>query len=174
MIKKGRFTFQTESEYFKFVMERYFRKIPPIPTNVYLNLGNSLDEKNRIKLATLCHFPSIVNTLARDKNYKVAEAALKNDFWLLVGELQDVLGFGKRERREFALQEVFRIILVLLMFEDDLDVIREVLRNASVTTQMLAIFINLLDRRGRGQKDRQILKEAQDVLLVKKQRIIKA
>ncbi len=174
MIKKGRFTFQTESEYFKFVMERYFRKIPPIPTNVYLNLGNSLDEKNRIKLATLCHFPSIVNTLARDKNYKVAEAALKNDFWLLVGELQDVLGFGKRERREFAHQEVFRIILVLLMFEDDLDVIREVLRNASVSTQMLAIFINLLDRRGRGQKDRQILKEAQDVLLTKKQRIIKA
>lgn len=174
MIKKGRFTFQTESEYFKFVMERYFRKIPPIPTNVYLNLGNSIDEKNRIKLATLCHFPSIVNTLARDKNYKVAEAALKNDFWLLVGELQDVLGFGKRERREFARQEVFRIILVLLMFEDDLDVIREVLRNASVSTQMLAIFINLLDRRGRGQKDRQILKEAQDVLLTKKQRIIKA
>ncbi len=174
MIKKGRFTFQTESEYFKFVMERYFRKIPPIPTNVYLNLGNSIDEKNRIKLATLCHFPSIVNTLARDKNYKVAEAALKNDFWLLVGELQDVLGFGKRERREFARQEVFRIILVLLMFEDDLDVIREVLRNASVSTQMLAIFINLLDKRGRGQKDRQILKEAQDVLLAKKQRIIKA
>ena len=174
MIKKGRFTFQTESEYFKFVMGRYFRKIPPIPTNVYLNLGNSIDEKYRIKLATLCHFPSIVNTLARDKNYKVAEAALKNDFWLLVGELQDVLGFGKRERREFARQEVFRIILVLLMFEDDLDVIREVLRNASVSTQMLAIFINLLDRRGSGKKEQQILKESQDGLLAKKQQIIKA
>jgi hypothetical protein len=155
-------------------MEGYFRKIPPIPTNVYLNLGNAIDEKNRIKLATICHFPSIINTLARDKNYKVAEAALKNDFWLLIGELQDVLGFGKRERREFARQEVFRIILVLLMFEDDLEVIQEVLRNASVSTQMLAIFINLLERRGKGQKDQQILKEARDVLLAKKQRILKA
>ena len=155
-------------------MERYFRSIPPIPTNVYLNLDNALTESNRIKLATICHFPSIINTLARDKNYKVAEAALKNNFWLLVGELQDVLGFGKRERREFARQEVFRIILILLMFEDDLDVIREVLRNASVSTQMLAIYINLLDRRGRGQKDQQILKEAQEVLLAKKQQIIKA
>lgn len=174
MINKGKFTFQTEFEYFRFVMERYFRKIPPIPTNVYLNLGNAIDIKNRIKLATICHFPSIINTLARDKDYKVVEAALKNDFWLLIGELQDVLGFGKRERREFARQEVFRIILVLLMFEDDLDVIQEVLRNASVSTQMLAIFINLLDRRGKGQKDQQILKEAQDVLLAKKQRIIKA
>ena len=174
MIKKGEFSFQTEIEYYKYVMDRYFRKIPPIPTNVYLNLNSALDEKNRIKLAAVCHFPSIINTLVRDKNYKVAEAALKNDFWLLVGELQDVLGFGKRERREFARQEVFRIILVMLMFEDDMDIIREVLRNASMSTQMLAIFINLLERRGRGQKDRQILKEAQEVLLAKKQRIIKA
>ena len=174
MIKKGKFNFQTEIDYYKYVMEWYFRKIPPIPTNVYLNLNNALDESNRIKLASICHFPSIINTLARDKNYKVAEAALKNDFWLLVGELQDVLGFGKRERREFARQEVFRIILILLMFEDDLDVIHAVLRNASVSTQMLAIFINLLERRGRGQKDQQILKEAQEVLLAKKQRIIKA
>jgi len=174
LIKRGKFTFQTEIEYYKYVMESYFRKIPPIPTNVYLNLDNAHDEENRIKLATICHFPSIINTLARDKNYKVAEAALKNNFWLLVGELQDVLGFGKRERREFARQEVFRIILILLMFEDDLDVIREVLRNASVSTQMLAIFINLLERRGKGQKDQQILKEAREVLLAKKQRIIKA
>jgi len=174
LIKKGKFTFQTEIEYYKYVMEGYFRKIPPIPTNVYLNLDNALDETNRIKLATICHFPSVINTLARDKNYKVAEAALKNNFWLLVGELQDVLGFGKRERREFARQEVFRIILIILMFEDDLDVIREALRNPSVSTQMLAIFINLLERRGRGQKDQQILKEAQDVLLAKKQRILKA
>jgi len=142
--------------------------------DTYLNLENALNENNRINLATICHFPSIINTLARDKNYKVVAAALKNNFWVLVGELQDVLGFGKRERREFARQEVFRIILILLMFEDDLDIIREVLRNASVSTQMLAIFINLLERRGRGQKDQQILKEAQEVLLAKKQRIIKA
>ena len=174
MINKGRFSFKTETEYFKFVMDRYFRKIPPIPTNVYLNLSKAIDEKNRIKLAEVCHFPSVVNTLARDKNYHVVEAALKNDFWLLVGELQDVLGFGKRERKEFARQEVFRIIIVLLMFEDDLDVIREVLRNASVSTQMLTIYINLLEKRGRGQKDQQILKEAQSVLIEKKDRIIKA
>ncbi len=174
MIRKGTFTFTNETEYFRFVMERYFRKIPPVPTNLYLNLALALDEENRIKIATLCHFPSIINTLARDKNYKVVEATLKNDFWLLIGELQDVLGFGKRERREFARQEVFRIILVLLMFEDDLEIIGEVLRNASVSTRMLTTYINLLEKRGRGQKDQQTLKEAHKVLLEKKQRIIKA
>ncbi|NOQ97244.1 MAG: hypothetical protein GQ561_03690, partial [Calditrichae bacterium] len=87
MIRKGTFTFQTEADYFKVVMERYFRRIPPIPTNLYLNLPEARKEENRIKIATLCHFPSIINTLARDKSYKVVEAALKNDFWVLVGEL---------------------------------------------------------------------------------------
>jgi len=155
-------------------MERYFRKIPPIPTNLYLNLTTALNEENRIKIASLCHFPSVINTLVRDKSYRVIEAALKNDFWVLVGELQDVLGFGKKERKEFARQEVFTIILVLLLFEDDLDVIGEVLRNASVSTQMLSTFIRLMEERGRGQKDQQILKEARKILGEKKQRILKA
>jgi hypothetical protein len=174
LIRKGSFVFSSENEYFNVVMERYFRKIPPIPTNLYLNLATAQSEKNRIKIASLCHFPSIINTLVRDKSYRVIEAALKNDFWILVGELQDVLGFGKKERKEFARQEVFRIILILLLFEDDLDVIGEVLRNASVSTLMLSIFIKLLEARGRGQKDQQILIEAQKVLQEKKQRIIKA
>jgi hypothetical protein len=174
LIVKGKFTFQNEEEYFKVVMERYFRRIPPIPTNLYLNLPEAQKEENRVKIATVCHFPSIINTLARDKSYKVVEAALKNDFWILIGELQDVLGFGKKERKEFARQEVFRIILVLLMFEDDLDVIGEVLRNASVSTLMLSTFIKILENRGRGQKDKQFLKEAKKVLQEKKQRIIKA
>jgi len=174
LIIKGGFVFKTETDFFKFVMERYFRKIPPIPTNLYLNLTTALNEENRIKIASFCHFPSVINTLVRDKSYRVIEAALKNDFWVLIGDLQDVLGFGKKERKEFARQEVFTIILVLLLFEDDLDVIGEVLRNASVSTQMLSTFIHLMDERGRGQKDQQILKEARKILGEKKQRILKA
>ena len=61
----------------------------------------------------------------------------------------------------------------MLIFEDDLDVIGEVLRNASVSTLMLNTYIKLLENRGRGQKDQQILKEAQKALQEKKQRIIK-
>jgi hypothetical protein len=174
LIERGKFKFSTEVEYFDYVMDHYFRKIPPVPTNVYLNSSTALKLENRIKLASLCHFPSIINTLARDENYEVQEAARKNDFWILVGQLQDVLGFDKRERKEFARQEVFPIILVLLMFEDDLDVLREALRNASISTRMLTFFIQLLDKRGRGKKDQQIVQEAQDVLAQKKDRIVKA
>jgi len=174
LIQKGKFKFATEVEYFDFVMDRYFRKIPPIPTNLYLKSSAALDVHNRTKVAEMCHFPSIVNTLVRDANYDIQVAAQKNDFWILVGQLQDVLGFDKRERREFARQEVFPIILVLLMFEDDLDVLREALSNASISAKMLNSYIHLLEKRGRGKKDQQILKEAQSVLAQRKDRIVKA
>jgi hypothetical protein len=155
-------------------MDKYFRKIPPIPTNVYLNLSSALKIENRIKLASVCHFPSVINTLARDESYEVQQAARNNPFWVLLGQLQDVLGFEKRERREFARQEVFRIILVLLIFEDDIDILREAMRNASISTRMVTIYIEFLKNRSRGKKDHQILKEAQEVLEKKKLRIVKA
>ena len=161
-------------EYFEYVIRKYFRKIPPIPTNLYLNSSDALEIENRAKVAELCHFPTIVNTLARDENEQVQQAAMKNEFWILIGQLQDVLGFDKKERKEFARQEVFRIILVLLMFEDDLDIIGEALRNASISTQMNTIYIQFIKERGGGKKDQQILKEAQKILAEKKQRIIKA
>ncbi len=174
LLEIGSYTFNTEVAYFSYVIDKYFRKIPPVPTNVYLNQSRALDVNNRVKIAQLCHFPSIINTLARDEHHQVQSAARENEFWILIGQLQDVLGFDKRERREFARQEVFRIILVLLIFEDDIDVMREVLRNASISTKMISIFIDYLHKRGRGRKDQLLLKEAQIILNEKKQRIVKA
>jgi len=174
LLEIGSYTFNTEVAYFQYVIEKYFRKIPPVPTNIYLNQSKALSTQNRIEIARLCHFPSIINTLARDENRQVQNAARENEFWILIGQLQDVLGFEKRERREFARQEVFRIILVMLIFEDDIDVLREVLRNASISTKMVSIFIEYLQKRGRGRKDQQLLKEAHAILNEKKQRIVKA
>ncbi len=174
LLEIGSYSFNTEVAYFQYVIDKYFRKIPPVPTNIYLNQSKALSVENRIQVTQLCQFPSIINTLARDENHQVQEAARENEFWILIGQLQDVLGFEKRERREFARQEVFRIILVLLIFEDDLDVLREVLRNASISTKMISIFIDYLQKRGHGRKDQQLLKEAQIILNEKKQRIVKA
>jgi hypothetical protein len=174
LIQVDTFKFANDVDYFKYVMKKYLRKSPPIATNIYLNLPNSLEIKNRIKLASMCKFPSIINTLARDENYKIRSAAQKNEFWILIGQLQDVLGFGKRERKEFAQQEVFRIIVVLLMFEDDIQIIKEALRNAAISTKMIMIFIQILEERGKGKKDQQILEEAKKILAEKKHHIIKA
>ncbi len=155
-------------------MEKYFRKVPPIPTNVYLNLDESKNMETRIKLAKICHFPSIINILYRDDNESVRKSVEQNDFWILIGQLQDVLGFGKNERRQFARSEVNRILFVLLIFDDDTDIICEVLRNPSVSIKMILIYIKFLEKRGRGKKDEHIHTEAKKVLKEKKSRILKA
>jgi len=174
LYKIGKFQFASETEYFKYAMGRYFRKAPPTPINKYLSQKEFLDPAYREEIARTSDFPSVINTLLRDENEVVSSAALNNDFVVLIGRLQDVLGFGKKERREFSKQEVFRILLVLLMFEDDIEIINEVLQNASISIQMITIYIQLLGERGVGRKDEQILTEAQKSLHKKKMRIIKA
>ena len=155
-------------------MERYFRKVPPVPTNIYLNQSEALKVEHRVKLAKICHFPSIINTLHRDENAQVCKAIEKNDFWILVGKIQDVLGFDKKERKQFARSEFNKILIVLLMFEDDIDILSEALMNPSISIKMITIYIKLLTKRGKGKKDEQILAEAKKILKEKKSRIIKA
>lgn len=174
MINIGRFSFKSETEFFQYTVEKYFRKVPPVPTNIYLKENSSQILENRIKMAKLCHFPSVINTLYRDENEAVRKSVEKNDFWILIGKLQDVLGFEKKERRQFARREVSKILVVLLMFEDDLDILGEVLRNPSISIKMINLYINLLKERGRGKKDEQIRSEAIAVLKEKKSRILKA
>ncbi len=87
MIKIGRFSFKTEAEFFQYTMERYFRKVPPVPTNIYLNQSEALKVEHRVKLAKICHFPSIINTLYRDESSQVSKAVEKSDYWVLVGKI---------------------------------------------------------------------------------------
>ena len=174
MIKIGRFTFKTETEFFQYTMERYFRKVPPVPTNVYLNQSEALKVEHRVKLAQICHFPSIINTLYRDENPQVRKAVENNDFWILIGKIQDVLGFDKKERKQFARSEFNKMMIVLLMFEDDIEILSETLMNPSVSIKMITTYIDLLKKRGKGKKDEQILNESKKILKEKKSRVLKA
>ena len=146
MIKIGRFTFKTETEFFQYTMKRYFRKVPPVPTNIYLNQTDALKIEHRVKLAKICHFPSIINTLYRDENPQVRKAVESNDFWVLIGKIQDVLGFDKKERKQFARSEFNKMMVVLLMFEDDIEILSETLMNPSVSIKMITTYIELLQK----------------------------
>ncbi len=154
-------------------MDNYFRKVPPIPSNAYLQQEIMEDVETRIEVARHCQFSSIINVLANDENDTVREAARKSNFWILVGKFQDILGFGKQERLKFARNEGQVNILVLLMNEDDLEVEKEVLANPFITVEILAIFMRFLRERGGGKKDEQILQMANEALQVKRERIIK-
>jgi hypothetical protein len=154
-------------------MKRYFRKTPPIPTNIYLSPEVIESNDLRIKVARHCHFPSVINILVNDENESVRKAAMDNEYWQLVGRLRDILGFDKRERKKFASIEGYSNILILMMFEDDLEIIHEILHNPAITVKMLALFMRFLKERGKGRKDEQIYEMARQVLDVKKKQIIK-
>jgi len=167
------YKFNSYVEYFIKVMDTYFRKVPPIPTNAYLQQELMEEVDTRIKVAEHCQFSSVINVLANDENDNVRSAARKSDFWILVGKFQDIMGFGKQERLKFARNEGQVNILVLLMNEDDLEVVKEILANPFITVEILAIFMRFLRERGGGKKDEQILEMAGDALQIKRARIIK-
>ncbi len=172
-IKTGRGSFKNFLEYYNYVMEKYFRKAPPVASNIYISGELLEDEHQRAKVARICHFPSIINILANDESDLVRSAARKNEFWNLVGQYQDIMGFDKRERKEFAMNEGQTNVLVLLMYEDDLDIINELLRNPVVSVQMMVKYMHLLKARGNGKKDEQIADMCIEALKDKKERIVR-
>ncbi len=164
---------QSNREYYLKMLRKYFRKAPPIPTNMYLSGEVLEDEKLRMQVAQHCHFPSVVNILANDESDLVRTAARNNEFWREIGRYQDILGFGKRERRAFARTEGPPNILVLLIFEDDPEVLNEVLHNPSVSLKILIHFQRLLKERGVGRKDEQLYIMARNTLSQRREQIIK-
>ncbi|MBD3226511.1 MAG: hypothetical protein GF313_17430 [Caldithrix sp.] len=160
-------------DYYTYVMKNYFRKMPPVSTPEYLDQDLMDDADVRKQVAQHCHFPSIINVLANDPDEEVRTAARRNEYWQLLGQYQDVLGFEKRERMEFAKIEGEHNLVLLLMFEDDLEVIKEALSNSSLTVKMLALYFQLLSRRGQGKKDQQLYELARTILQERKSQIIK-
>lgn len=171
MFNVGDRTFKTYIDFYTYVMTRYFRRVPPIPTNIYLEVME--DVETRLKVIEHCQFPAIINSLANDENDAVRRAARDHEFWELLGRHQDILGFARSERIRFAQIEGYVNIIVLLMFEDDLEVLEQVIQNPSISVKMLALFIHLLKERGRGRKDEQTLEMARRVISSKRERILK-
>ncbi len=171
----GRYKFKNEVHYYNYVMHKFFRKNPPLPTHIYLQFDATPEEAVVLKklVASNCHFPAILNVLAHDDNDEVRNAVYQSTYWQLVGRYQDILGFGKRERKAFAKNEDKHNIFILLMFEDDPEVFKEVLSNPAISLTMLVRFIQLLRKRGKGRRDELFLSLAKQALARKKDQIIK-
>ena len=171
----GKFKFKNMVHYFNYIMHRYFRRMPPIPTHIYLQFDKPEDEIVLLKklIAANCHFPAILNVLAHDPNDEVRNTVYQSTYWQLVGRYQDILGFGKRERKAFARNEDKHNIFILLMFEDDPEVFTEVLNNPAISLTMLVRYIQLLQKRGQGRRDDHFLRLARQALARKKDQILK-
>ena len=172
----GRYRFKNEVHYYNYIMQKFFRKTPPIPTHIYLQFDDVPPERAielKKQIAAHCHFPAILNVLANDDNSEVRNAVYQTSYWQLVGRYLDILGFGKRERKAFARNEDKHNIFILLMFEDDQEVFKEILNNPAISLTMLVRFIQLLEKRGHGRRDEIFLHMARQALTRKKDQIIK-
>ncbi len=166
-------SFKDSLEYYSYIMERYFRRQPPVPSHIYLSGEAAEDSNVRRLVAEKCSFPAIINVLANDENDLVRETARQNKFWKLVGRYQDILGFGRKERKSFAHNEGRPNIIVLLMFEDDPEIVEEILHNPTISLKMLVLYMQLLKKRGSGRKDFELQEIAKKILLERREQIIK-
>jgi len=166
-------SFKDSLEYYAYIMERYFRRQPPIPSHIYLSGEAAEDSNVRRLVAEKCNFPSIINILANDENDLVRQTARENEFWKLVGRYQDILGFGRKERKSFAHNEGRQNIIVMLMFEDDPEIVEEILHNPAISLKMLVLYMQLLKKRGSGRKDFELQEIAKRILIERREQIIK-
>ena len=173
MVQIGGKTFKNFFEYYEYVMQKYFRKHAPVPDGFYLSQEIMEDVNIRMAVARNCHFPSLISALANDEFDQVRKVAYKNEFWQLLGRFQDVLDFGKRERLFLATHEDSFNLTTLLMFERDLDVFSEILRNPFITINMMDLFLKLLKQRSRDRIDEQMVEIINNVISIRKEEDIK-
>ena len=57
MFQVGEIKFNSIRDYYSEVMGKYFRRNPPVPTNIYLGGEVADSDALKIKIAQHCHFP---------------------------------------------------------------------------------------------------------------------
>ena len=173
MVQIGGKIFKNFFEYYEYVMQKYFRKHAPVPNGFYLSQEIMEDTNIRMAVARNCHFPSLISALANDEFDQVRKVAYKNEFWQLLGRFQDVLDFGKRERLFLASHEDSFNLITLLMFDRDLDVFAEILKNPFITINMMDLFLKILKQRSRDRIDEQMVEIVGNVISIRKEEDIK-
>lgn len=173
MVQIGGKTFKTFFDYYSYVMQKYFRKHAPVPNGFYLSQEIMEDANIRMAVARNCHFPSLITALANDEFDQVRKVAYQNEFWQLLGRFQDVLDFGKRERLFLATHEDTFNLITLFMFERDLDVFAELLKNPFITINMMEMFVKILKQRSKDRIDEQMVEIVNNVITIRKEESIK-
>jgi hypothetical protein len=173
LVQIGGKTFKNFFEYYEYVMKKYFRKHAPVPNGFYLSQEIMEDVNIRMAVARNCHFPSLVSALANDEFDQVRKVAYKNEFWKLLGRFQDVLDFGKRERLFLANHEDSFNLITLFMFERDLEVFNELLKNPFITIEMMDLFLKILKQRSKDRIDEQMIEIVTNIINIRKEENIK-
>ncbi|RMF61122.1 MAG: hypothetical protein D6748_02440 [Calditrichaeota bacterium] len=158
---------------FEFVLEHYFRVSFPASLEKYCQIINQQSAAVREHLARVSPYPDIIELLVNDRDPWVRNAARNNPYWQFVGQYKALLKMTAEDKLQFVEREDFRSLLVFIIYETDIRILKGVFENPTISLQMLTMLKNYLIQRGVGDKDGEILQLVENIISVKKQRLVK-
>jgi len=158
---------------FNHVVSIYFHRPLPLPRENYLDVVSKQPAKIRTQVARYCHFPEVVQYLADDPNKEVAAEARQNEFWQLLGQYFSLLSISKKEKIQFIRREGLANILVFVIFEADIEVLRELYFHPDISVPMLNTLKNCIAERCKTGKGKSILDLLESVIKVRRRRIFR-
>ncbi len=146
---------------FEYVLEHYFRVSSESEREARIQQVFAQPPEVRWHIARIYHDPLIIESLIDDPSPMVRNAALQNPYWLTLGQFKPLLNLPEKEKLHFIERESFTSILVFLVYEKDLNVLKAVFQNPTITISMLEILKRYLIQRGNYNKDAEILQAIQ-------------
>jgi len=164
---------KTSNKFFEEVLKRYFRIYPPLPSDNYIKSIKEKPAELRKKLANISHIPHLLDILSKDPDPWVREEVSKNNYWKILGRYKPLLYMPRMDKVKFIRKSNLSNILVFIIFETDLDVLREVFIHPEFSVKKLNYLRHFLIERGNGAKDSLILELVKTAIKLRRARIIK-
>jgi hypothetical protein len=163
----------TSNKFFERVLKRYFRIYPPLPSDSYIKSIKEKPAELRKRLANISHIPHLLDILAKDPDPWVRAEVSKNDYWKILGRYKPLLYMPRMDKVKFIRKSNLSNILVFIIFETDLDVLREVFSHPELSVNILNYLRHFLIERGTGAKDSLILELVKTAIKLRRDRILK-
>ncbi|OPX34056.1 hypothetical protein B1H10_04505 [candidate division KSB1 bacterium 4484_188] len=161
------------NQIFGVVLEKYFRRTPPLPIQYYLPAIVEKPAAFRLQVAQVCRCPDVLEKLARDSDPMVAQQARQSEYWQLLGQYRQLLALPTEEKIDFIRRESFPVLLVFVAFETNLKILKEVFSHPGMSLHMLSTLRRHLEKRRNEFDVNPLLQIVQNVIAVRRRRILK-
>ncbi len=153
-----------------YVLKHYFRVYPDEPLDIYVDKIRKLPYAERIKAVRSTQYPDVLIALAKDTDPAVREEVYKTEFWQLIGNNLEVIEFPRNEKIKLLKDGELHILLTFLLFEKDVEVIKEILNHPLFSLQIIVEYDKIMHERAFGLEDQKILNSISKIVKEKKER----
>ncbi|GAB4343913.1 MAG: hypothetical protein Kow0037_32320 [Calditrichia bacterium] len=161
-----------QTTYFEELLRKYFRRTPPLPTQLYLPAITDQPVEVRKKIAKVCNSPEILEMLCRDSHPEVSQVARGSEYWQAIGQFRPLLKLDRAEKLNYIRREDLSGLMVFVLFETDLKIYKEVLLKPQITLKMIQLLRRYVLEREDSNMAQPILSVIDQVLSLRRRRIV--